>query len=109
MALNRALQLGQVVLRSADPAAKVLAVQQAHAVLLSGEPFGSVDSAAIRLLPGEPLRPDAPNLVPAREMPGHKQLGVPLNLYLVRPSASVKATSAAASSSSPASSIYISD
>ena len=83
MALNRAMQLGQVVLRSSDPAAKVAAVQQAHSALVSGDPFGTLDPTAIQLLEGEPMRPDTPSLVPSREMPGHKQLGVPLNLYLV--------------------------
>ena len=66
------------VLAAADPWEKIARAHGAFAALNNGLPIGTAV-----LWSGPPARPSKPRLVPAREVPGPKEAGLPLNAYML--------------------------
>ncbi|KAG8045679.1 hypothetical protein GUJ93_ZPchr0008g12055 [Zizania palustris] len=70
-------EMGALVLATADPLAKARLTHAAFSRWVSGLPVGLAGA------PDHPARPDKPIVVTQKEITTHKQMGVPLNAYML--------------------------
>ncbi|CAO2186174.1 unnamed protein product [Urochloa humidicola] len=71
------VEMGALVLSTADPLAKAQLTHAAFSRWAAGLPVGQATA------PDHPARPDKPPVVTQKEITTHKEMGVPLNAYML--------------------------